>query len=156
MPRPVHAVPTGRLVPLLQIAACKTDAASLLVVSPDLAEVLSGAQYAWSNFTYQFQAPPRSDGHVATLTFRSPKSGYALVTAEFQVRVHNDGTDDCHIESQLATAPAIIGVVQPTQGSAGYVDEWMNASLPTEVGGSPYLGQNMPVSRVFQGRRRDQ
>jgi len=109
-----------------------------------------GAQYVWSNFTYPFQARPQSDCHVATFTFHSPKSGYALVTAEFQVRVHNDGTDDCHIESQLATAPAIIGVVQPTQGSAGYVDEWINANLPTEIGGSTYLGQNMSVSRVFK------
>jgi len=109
-----------------------------------------GAQYVWSSFTYPFQARPQSDGHVALFTFDSPKSGFALVTAEFQVRVHTDGTDDCHVESQLATAPAIIGVVQPTQGSAGFVDLWINANLPTEIGASTYLGQNMSVSNVFK------
>jgi hypothetical protein len=108
-----------------------------------------GTQYVWSSFTYPFQARPQTDGHVAKFAFTAPASGFALVTAEFQVRVHNTSGTDCHIESQLATAPAIIGTVQPTQGSAGFVDEWVNGNLPTENGGGTYLGQNMSVSRVF-------
>jgi len=105
----------------------------------------AGTQYAWSSFTYPAVAHPQSDGHVATFTFKAPKSGFALVTAQFQVRVHNNGTNDCHVESQLAKAPAIIGNVH----SAGFVDEWINTNLPTEIDGSSYLGVNMSVSRVF-------
>lgn len=119
------------------------------VQGPRGAQGPPGVQYAWSSFTYPGGAHPQSDGHVATFTFNAPKSGFALVAAQFQIRVHGNGTNDCHLESQLATAPAVIGIVQPGHGSAGFVDEWINSNLPTEIGGSTYLGQNMSVSRVF-------
>lgn len=108
-----------------------------------------GVQYVWSSFAYPFQARPQSDGHVAKFTFTAPAAGFALVSAQFQVRVKNTSGTDCHVESQLATAPAVLGVVQPTGGSSGFVDEWINGNLPTENGGGTYLGQNMSVSRVF-------
>jgi hypothetical protein len=111
-----------------------------------------GIQYAWSGFTYPNQARPQSDGHVAKFTFASPVAGFALVTAQFQVRVDVNGTDDCHVESQLASAPAVLGDLRPdgTLPTAGFVDEWINSNLPTDNGsGGTYLGQNMSVSRVF-------
>lgn len=108
-----------------------------------------GAQYAWSSYSYPFQARPQADGHVATFTFDAPSAGFALVTAQFQVRVHNTSGTDCHVESQLSSAPGVLGVVQPNGGSAGFVDEWVNGNLPTENGGGTYLGQNMSVSRIF-------
>jgi hypothetical protein len=108
-----------------------------------------GVQYAWSSFAYPFQARPQADGHVAKFTFTAPSAGFALVSAQFQVRVKNTSGTDCHIESQLATAPGVLGVVQPGGGSGGFIDEWINGNLPTENGGGTYLGQNMSVSRVF-------
>jgi hypothetical protein len=108
-----------------------------------------GVQDASSGFTYPSDARPQADGHVATFTFTAPAVGFALVTAQFQVRVHNTAGTDCHVESQLAAAPAVLGVVLPGNGSAGFVDEWINGNLPTENGGGTYLGQNMSVSRVF-------
>jgi hypothetical protein len=108
-----------------------------------------GVQYAWSSYTYPSQAHPQADGHVARFTYTAPSAGFALVTAQFQVRVHNTSGTDCHVESQLASGPAVLGDVQPTGGSAGFVDEWINGNLPTENGGGTYLGQNMSVSRMF-------
>lgn len=107
-------------------------------------------QYVWSSFSYPGFATPQNDGHVAKFNFGAPVAGFALVTAQFQVRVKNNGTNDCHLESQLATAPAVIGTVQPGNGSAGFVDDWVNSNLPTQdTAGNTYLGLNMSVSRVF-------
>jgi hypothetical protein len=109
----------------------------------------AGAQYVWSGWAYPHGAQPQSNGEVASFTFSAPKAGFVLATTQFQVRVKNDGTDDCHIESQLASAPAVLGIVQPTEGQPGFVDNWVNANLPTEDGGGTYLGLNMSTSRVF-------
>ena len=107
-------------------------------------------QYASSSFSYPAFAVPQPDGHVATFTFTAPVAGFALVTGQFQVRVKNNGTDDCRVESQLATAPAVIGKVLPGQGSPGFVDDWVNSNLPTQnTTGGTYLGLNMSVSNVF-------
>ena len=107
-------------------------------------------KYASTSFSYPPAGSPQADGHVATFKFSAPVAGFALVTAQFQVRVKNDGTHDCHLESQLASAPAVIGTVQPGHGSPGFVDSWINSNLPTEntLGGT-YLGLNMSVSNVF-------
>lgn len=109
----------------------------------------AGVQYVWSSYIYPHAAGPQSDGHVATFTFSAPKAGYVLVTAQFQVRVHDNGSNDCHIESLLAKTPEVISTVDPTQSTPGFVDEWINANLPTQFDGGTYLGQNMSVSKVF-------
>lgn len=108
-----------------------------------------GAQYAWSAFTYPAAARPQADGHVATFKFSSPAKGFALVTASFQVRLHNKAGNDCHVESQLASAPAVISNVEPGTGSAGFIDQWVNPGLDTVDGSSTYLGFNGSVSRAF-------
>ena len=109
----------------------------------------SRAQYAWSAFTYPAAEAPQSDGHVATFRFTSPAAGFALVTASFQIRIHNTLSNDCHVESQLASAPAVIGDVQPGGGPAGFIDQWVNPGLDTQDGGSTILGFGGSVSRVF-------
>jgi hypothetical protein len=86
---------------------------------------------------------------VATFTFTAPAAGFAAVTASFQIRIHNNGTNDCHVESQLASAPAVIGNIQPGNGSPGFIDQWINAKLDTEDGGGTYLGFNASVSNLF-------
>jgi hypothetical protein len=80
---------TGELVPLLQITPSKTDAERLLVVSPELADVLSAIitrvrdgsrQYPWSPSTTTTSAsgcrPPRScsSGRSAPRTAPSPRT----------------------------------------------------------------------------------
>lgn len=108
-----------------------------------------GVQYVWSAFTYSQQERPQADGHVATFTFSSPAAGFALVSANFQVRIHNEAGNDCHVETQLASAPAVIGDIQPGSGSAGFIDQWVNPGLDTVDGGSTYLGFNGSASRVL-------
>jgi hypothetical protein len=71
------------------------------------------------------------------------------VSASFQIRIHNKAGSDCHVETQLAISPAVIGDVQPGRGSAGFIDQWVNPGLDTVDGGSTYLGFNGSVSRVF-------
>lgn len=110
----------------------------------------SGAQYVWSAFTYPSAQEPQSDGHVATFTFHSRVGGFALVSASFQIRIRNKAGNDCHVESQLASAPAVIGDVQPGSGSAGFIDQWVNPGLDTQDGGSTILGFNGSVSKVFR------
>jgi hypothetical protein len=112
-----------------------------------------GVQYAWSSWVYPAQDnPPSGGGKVATFTLTSPAAGFALVTAEFQIRVRNNGTNDCHVESQLSKTAGPIGAVQPGPGGgagAGYTDQWVNSNLPTENGGGTALGLSGSVSDVF-------
>lgn len=108
-----------------------------------------GAQYIWSAFSYPNAGQPQADGHVAKFTFSSPAAGFALVSASFQIRIHNQAGNDCHVESQLSRAPAVIGDVAPGTGSAGFTDQWVNPGLDTVDGGSTILGFNGSVSRVF-------
>jgi hypothetical protein len=86
---------------------------------------------------------PQSDGHVAKFTFSSPVAGFANVSAHIGVRLHNDGTHDCHIENQLASSPAA-----PASTAPGYIDDWINANLPTELGGGTFLQLDESVSTV--------
>ena len=109
----------------------------------------ASAQYVWSAFSYPSAERPQADGHVATFTFSSPVAGFALVTASFQVRIHNKSGNDCHVESQLAGAPAVIGDVSPGSGSPGFIDQWVNPGLDTVDGGSTYLGFNGSVSKAL-------
>jgi hypothetical protein len=106
-------------------------------------------QYAWNAWTYPKAASPQPDGHVATFNFTSPAAGFALVTASFQIRVKNTETENCHVESQLAGAPAVIGKIEPGEGSPGFIDQWVNQNLPTHSGGGTDLGLSASVSRVF-------
>lgn len=109
-----------------------------------------GVQYAWNAWTYPVAASPQSDGHVATFNFTSPAAGFVLVTASFQIRVKsNNEKENCHVESQLASAPAVIGKIEPGEGSPGFIDQWVNENLPTSKGGGTDLGLSASVSRVF-------
>src|SRR2546430_13304582 len=59
---------TGEIVPLLQIAPSKTDAERLLVVSPELADVLSTVIVRVRDDT---SAVPRSEEHTSELQSQS-------------------------------------------------------------------------------------
>jgi hypothetical protein len=109
----------------------------------------AGVQYAWNAWTYPKAASPQPDGHVARFNFTSPAAGFALVTASFQIRVKNNPTENCHVETQLASAPAVIGKVEPGEGSPGFIDQWVNENLPTFKGGGTDLGLSASVSKVF-------
>jgi hypothetical protein len=104
-----------------------------------------GAQDVWSGWLQPAGAArhPQADGHVTTFTFTAPAAGFVDVTASFGVRVHNNGTSDCHVQSQLAGAPGT-----PSAGP-GYMDSWVNANLPTQAGAGTYLQLDASVSRVL-------
>jgi hypothetical protein len=106
---------------------------------------LAGAQYGWDAWIYPNPGRPQSDGHVATFRFSAPGPGFVLVTAHFGVRVHNnnDGTTDCRVQSQIATSPGV------PNGSAGYIDEFINGNLLTQFDSGTYLEFNESVSRVL-------
>ncbi len=108
-----------------------------------------GVQYAWNAWTYPKAASPQPDGHVATFTFTSPEQGFALVTASFQIRVKNGAPENCHVESQLASKPEVLGKVEPGEGSPGFIDQWVNENLPTEINGGTDVGFNASISRTF-------
>ncbi len=113
-----------------------------------------GVHYAWSSWVYPYQdAPPSGGGKVATFTFTSPSSGYAVITAQYQLRVEVDAAkDDCHVETQLSKTAGPIGTVQPgpgNGGSPGYTDQWVNGNLPTNNGGGTAIGLSGSVSNVF-------
>ena len=110
----------------------------------------AGLQSVSTGWTYPVAAHPQSDGHVAKFTFTAPASGFEVVSADFGVRVHNTSLTDCHVESQLATAPAVLTNIQPgTTNQPGFVDSWINGNLPTENGAGTYLELQQSVSRVF-------
>jgi hypothetical protein len=73
-----------------------------------------------------------------------------LLTAQFGVRVRNISGQDCHVQSQLASAPAVLANVQPgTTNKPGFIDSWVNGNLPTQNADGTYLELNESVSRVF-------
>lgn len=109
----------------------------------------SGSQYVWTGWVYTGDAP-QADGHVATFSFSAPTGGFAVVTAHFGVRVRNTPNTDCHVQSQLASAPSVLTDQRPGPTDApGYIDEWINGNLPTEDGSGTFLELNESVSRVF-------
>ena len=111
---------------------------------------ISSAQSVSSGWIYPFQARPQPDGHVATFSFQAPAAGFAVVTAHIGVRVHTNPSADCHIQSQVADAPAVLPNVQPsTTDMPGYTDNWVNGNLPTENGAGTYLELDQSTSRVF-------
>lgn len=104
-----------------------------------------GVQYAWNGWVQPagIDRHPQADGHVVAFRFTSPAAGFVDATVHFGVRVKNNGTTDCHVQSQLAGAPAA-----PTAGP-GYMDSWINANLPTQAGAGTYLQLDASVSRVL-------
>jgi hypothetical protein len=70
-----------------------------------------------------------------------------VVTANFAVRVRNnfDSTQiDCRVQTQIApTAGA------PDETAPGFVDQWVNGNLPTEIDGGTFLGLNESATRVL-------
>jgi hypothetical protein len=108
----------------------------------------AGVQAAWSA---QYPATsaflhPAASGAVAHLTFTSPAAGFAVVTADFEIRARNtfDTTKtDCRVQSQVSpTAGA------PDGGSAGFVDQWLNGNLPTQNADGTYLSFSQSATRI--------
>jgi hypothetical protein len=109
-----------------------------------------GLTAAWTGYSYARDASesyPTVGGEIAHFAFTSPADGYAVVTANFVVRVRNhfDSTgDDCRVETQIApTAGA------PDETAPGFVDQWVNGNLPTEAGPGTALGLNESTTRVI-------
>ncbi|MEA2197522.1 MAG: hypothetical protein QOJ25_1573 [Solirubrobacteraceae bacterium] len=105
-----------------------------------------GVQYVWSAWLQPAGTArsPQTDGHVTKFTFTSPAAGFVSATVHFGVRVHNTAGTDCHVESQLASAPSTTLTPGP-----GYMDSWINGNLPTENGVGTYLQLDASVDRVF-------
>jgi hypothetical protein len=110
----------------------------------------AGETAAWSDYKYArdaSEAYPSTGGGMAHFTFTSPAAGYAVVTANFTVRIRNhfDTTQaDCRVQTQIApTAGA------PDEAAPGFVDQWVNGNLPTQVGVGTFLGLNESTTRVL-------
>jgi hypothetical protein len=109
-----------------------------------------GETAAWSDYKYARDASevyPSTGGAMAHFTFSSPAAGYAVVTANFTIRVRNnfDTTQlDCRVQTQIApTAGA------PNEAAPGFVDQWLNGNLPTQAGVGTFLGLNESATRVL-------
>lgn len=110
----------------------------------------AGEAAAWSGYSYARDASesyPSTGGEVAHFTFTSPADGYAVVTANFAVRIRNnfDTTEaDCRVQTQIAPAAGA-----PDESKPGFVDQWVNGNLPTENGVETWLGLNASATRVL-------
>ncbi|HST24524.1 MAG TPA: hypothetical protein VLJ76_00885 [Gaiellaceae bacterium] len=104
----------------------------------------SGVVSAWTGYAYPGANTYSSAGaELAHLTFSSSVSGFAIVTADFAMRIHQAAAADCRVQTQLSPAAGA-----PDQSSAGFVDEWINGNLPTQYLGGTYLGLNASATRV--------
>ncbi|MDB4987350.1 MAG: hypothetical protein JWN04_2528 [Myxococcaceae bacterium] len=113
----------------------------------------SASQLAWTGSTpaTQVNGFVQPDGHVATVTFTSPVSGFAYVTANYQIRLRNtfDSTaKDCSVESLLATTPGMGSCTNPAS-CTGYASNLINSNLPTQMGGGAYLGITQVAATVL-------
>jgi hypothetical protein len=111
----------------------------------------SGFQYAWSAEKYPADAQPQGDGHVARFSFSAPKAGFALVTAQFGIRVRNTfdtSATDCHVQSDLSATPHVPSG-GPGASVQGYIDMWVNGNLPTQAGAGTFGEYHQSVSRIF-------
>ena len=111
----------------------------------------SGLTAVWSASAYPTQGRPLASGEVAHLTFTSTTAGFALVTANFSTRVHNNtnATTDCRVQSQIASTAAPPAIAVGGASAPGFADQWINGNLPTELGGGTYLGFSASATRVL-------
>jgi hypothetical protein len=105
----------------------------------------SGVTTVWSEYAYparNFYSP--DGGELARLTFTSPSDGFVVVTANFATRIHNATGNDCRVQTQIAPAAGV-----PDQTAPGFVDQWINENLPTQLDAGTYLGLNASGTRVL-------
>ena len=105
-----------------------------------------GATSAWSGYAYPSGAArfyPSAGGPLAHLTFSSDSAGFALVTANWATRLHQTGTADCRVQTQIAPAAGVPDETQP-----GFADQWINGNLPTQNGAGTFLGLNASATRI--------
>jgi Phage integrase family len=101
---------TGEIVPLLQILPSKTDAERLLVVSPELSEVLSAIILRISDGTGTVPLVPGYDTHERTWSTPKPLLFQRRVNGE------NRAIADSMVRTILDTALAHTGLVDPADG----------------------------------------
>jgi hypothetical protein len=107
----------------------------------------AGTTTVWSEYGYPgYPANAYSSvgAEIAHLTFTSADAGFAIVTTNFAMRIHNATGTDCRVQTQIAPAAGV-----PDQTAPGFVDQWINQNLPTEAGGGTYLGLNASATRVL-------
>jgi integrase len=102
---------TGELVPLLQIAPSKTDAERLLVVSPELADVLSAIICRVRGSGDAVPLVRARDWHERTWLPPSPLLFQRRVSSE------NRAITTTHVAKLLNAAPARSGLTDPATGA---------------------------------------
>jgi integrase len=101
---------TGEIVPLLQILPSKTDAERLLVVSPELSEVLSAIILRVSDGTGTVPLVPGYDTHERTWSTPMPLLFQRRINGE------NRAIADSMVRTILDTALAHTGLIDPVDG----------------------------------------
>jgi integrase len=101
---------TGEIVPLLQVAPSKTDAERLLVVSPELAEVLSAIILRVSTRTGKVPLVPSYDVHERVW------SGPAPLLFQRRVGTEDKAISPSTIRKLLSAALVHSGLVDPADG----------------------------------------
>jgi integrase len=103
---------TGELVPLLQIAPSKTDQERMLVVSPELADVLSTIITRVREHTGAVPLVPAYDRHECVWAPPAPLLFQRRYSSE------NRGITDLGIRALLAAALARTGLTDPATGNS--------------------------------------
>ena len=135
------AVTLSKLAASAKIAGPKGDPGAKGDTGP------AGVTDAWTGYAYPgAPASVYSAGgaELAHLTFTSPAAGFAVVTANFATRIHQATATDCRVQTQIGPAAGV-----PDQTAPGFVDQWINANLPTQAGAGTYLGLNASATRVL-------
>jgi integrase len=101
---------TGELVPLLRIAPSKTDEERLLLVSPELADVLSAIIRRLRGPSGQVPLVPVYDRHECVWLAPSP------ILFQRSFRAENRAISDYTIRNMLSTALAHTGLIDPADG----------------------------------------
>jgi len=109
-----------------------------------------GTVAAWSGYSYPQGAPsiiPSAGGQVAHFVFTSAAAGFAVISADFAVRIHNNNTGtgpDCSVQTQIAPAPG-----QPDAAGPGFASQLVNANLPTQLAAGTYLQLSSSTTRIL-------
>lgn len=103
---------TGELVPLLQIVPSKTDAERLLVVSPELADVLSTIIQRIRSGAAKVPSVPTFDRHERVWLEPAPRLFQRHVAGE------NRGFSSGTVRDLLSSAMAHTGLVDPVDGES--------------------------------------
>jgi integrase len=101
---------TGEVVPLLQILPSKTDTERLLVVSPELADVLGEIITRISGSSGAIPLVPSYDGHERTWSAPAP------LLFQRRVSTENRAISDSAVRTFLSAALAHTGLIGPVDG----------------------------------------